>query len=316
MSAKYPQVILTSIQPFGPAIPPQPLGRTLVAIPDLVRLAIAMAYRGQSATRGKRPTWLRAASDIRLVDIQGGEETVLTFQAPTLADATPEVFEQAEFAWATRPAPQDTGFDLLGDVLNDVSQRNAESERFDPRLLAAIWATHAIVDRDFPEIKFVTTRFGAPRPACLNSTTTASAKALHDTTPRPQAAIVVGKLDMIRDSTQTFALMMHDGQEIRCVMVDDAVETLAPLFNQQVAVSGRAIFRPSGHVLRLEADAVRAAAASDQHFARIPRPNARRFDLRRVLREQSHKRGVAAILGTWPGDETDEHIQASLQDPH
>ena len=98
---------------------------------------------------------------------------------------------------------------------------------------------------------------------------------------------------------------MRDGQE--------EVETLTPLFKHRVAVSGRAVFRPSGRLLRLEAESVRDAAPSDRFFAKVPRPNAQRYDSRRVLKEQSHKRGVAAIIGKWPGEETDEQIDVWLR---
>ena len=126
--------------------------------------------------------------------------------------------------------------------------------------------------------------------------------------------MIVGKLDMIRDSTQTFALIMDDGQEVRCMMAEKEVATLTSLFKRRVAVSGRAVFRASGRLLRLEAESVREAAASDQYFAKVPRPNAPRYDLRRVLKEQTHNRGVAAIIGKWPGDETDEQINDWLEE--
>lgn len=308
------QIVLTSPHSYGWQLPPQPIGQTLVAIPDLVRQSIDMAFRGQSAAKGKRPRWLREASDIALVGVAGGEKTILTFEAPTLAEAAPELYRQGEFSWSSRPDGNDTGFDLLGDVLRDVSAGNAESERFDSRLLAEIWGTRRVLHRAFSELALPGLRHGRDEPAFLNASTLASAKQLHDKTLRPQAAIVVGRLDMIQHSTQTFAMIMDDGQEVRCVMAEDDVECLTPLFKHRVAVSGRVVFRASGRVLRVEAESVRDAVESDRFFAKIPRPNAQRFDLRRVLREQGHKRGLAAIIGKWPGDETDEEIDKWLKE--
>ena len=166
----------------------------------------------------------------------------------------------------------------------------------------------------FSELAFPGLRHGRDEPAFLNASTLVNAKQLHDKTPRPQAAILVGKLDMVRHSTQTFALIMDDGQEVRCVMVEDDVDCVTPLIKHQVTVSGRVVFRASGRVLRVEAESVRGAVESDRFFAKIPRPNAQRFDLRRVLREQGHKRGLAAIIGKWPGDETDEEIDKWLKE--
>ncbi len=81
---------------------------------------------------------------------------------------------------------------------------------------------------------------------------------------------------LIRDSTHTFALIMDNGQEVRGTLADKQVGTQIDLFKQRVAVSGRAVFRASGQLLRIDADSVRIAAPSDELFAKVPRPNATR----------------------------------------
>ena len=50
-----------------------------------------------------------------LIDVVGGEETVLSFDVPTLGDVAPSVFDQGEFASTNRPSPENTGFDVLAD---------------------------------------------------------------------------------------------------------------------------------------------------------------------------------------------------------
>ncbi len=239
------KVLLSSMNHYGDRLPPEAVGQTLVAIPNLVRQSIDMVFSGEdrARTKGKRPGWLTAASNVALIGVSGGEESVLTFEAPTLGDAAPELFRQGEFPWTNRPDPGDTGFDLLGDALRDVAQGNAESERFDARLLSELWGTRKVFKRAYSDLTILNNRYGAHEHALLNSATLASAKQLHDKTPRPQAAMIVGKLDMIRDSTQTFALMMDDGQEVRCMMAEAEVATLTSLFRRRVAVSGRAVFR-------------------------------------------------------------------------
>ena len=60
---------------------------------------------------------------------------------------------------------------------------------------------------------------------------------------------------------------------------------------------------------------MRKPRASHEHRSR-PRPvllvrsegQAVAVDLREALREQRHKKGVSAIFGKWPGNETDEQI--------
>ncbi len=314
MSNRIEKVVLSSPHPHGDRLPPHAVGQALVLVPELVRQSVDMVFRGQSAPRGRRPHWLKAAADIALVDVSGGETSVLTFEAPTLGEAAPELYWQGEFPWTDQPDAADTGFDLLGDVLTDVARENAESDRFDAPLLERLGETRRIFNGAYSELAIISHRHGVDDPALLNPANLEIARQLHDRTPRPQAAIIVGKLDMMRQSTQTFALIMDDGQEVRCVLLDDDVEMLKPLFNQRVAVSGRVVFRVSGRILRMEAESVRLAVPTDAFFARLPRPNAQRFDLRRMVREQGSKRGLAAIMGKWPGDETDEEIDQWLRE--
>jgi len=269
MSNIIQNVVLSGNSSDGDRLPPRAVGQTLGAVRTLVKQSVQMVFRGQSTLRGKRPQWLLAAYDVALIDVVGGEKTILSFDAPTLGDAAPSVFEQGELAWTNCPNPEDTGFDVLADVIRDVEQANTQSDRFDARLLAELWLARRIFDGSFSELALT----GRREPAVINTATLATAKQLYDKTPQPYAAIIVGKLDMIRDSTHTFALIMDDGQEVRGTLADKQVGTLTDFYKQRVAVSGHAVFRASGQLLRIDADSVRIAAPSDELFARVPRPN-------------------------------------------
>jgi hypothetical protein len=308
------QIVLSCAHPYGCQLPAQALGKALVAIPGLVRRSVDMVFRRKSAGPGKRPRWLKAVSEVSLVGIAGGEESILTFEAPTFGEAAPELFREAGLDRTNQPDPEDTGFDLFGDMLRDVARGNAESDRFDASLLSELWGTRKIFKRTYTELMIVSRRHGADDPTLLNLATLATAKRLHDATPRPQAVRIVGTLGATRDSTQTFAVMMDDEQEVRSVMGAEQIESLTRLSGLRVAVSGVGVFRPSGRFLCVQAESVREAALSDRIFAKIPRPNAQPFDLQRVLGEQGHKRGVAAIIGKWPGDETDEQLDRWLEE--
>src|SRR5439155_25873964 len=112
-------VRLRSKDHYGRHVPPSAVGEILRALPVVVRQAIRMGFAGRSTTRGRRPAWLTAASDIRFVGFDGNEDTLLHFEAPSFGEAAEELYRQPEF-WPNKPPPEDTGFDLLGDVLADV----------------------------------------------------------------------------------------------------------------------------------------------------------------------------------------------------
>ena len=306
-------VTLHSDQHYGRKAPPGPLGELLRELPLAIRQSIRMAFTGRSRSRGRRPAWLSAASDIRLVDYSGNGETVLRFEAPLLGEAASELYEQQEF-WPTKPNAADTGFDLLADVVCDVADNNPDSDKFDRPLLVRLSRFRKAIHESFQEISITGHRYTTDHPCVLNEVIIDRAKCLHSNTPPPQQARVVGKLDMIRASTQTFALKLDDGEEIRGVLAAGEIGELTSLFQKRVTVLGKAIYRPSGRLLRIDADEVTPASKEDRFFSTVPKPSRQKLDVRQIVREQQHKKGLAAVFGKWPGDETDEEIEQALQE--
>lgn len=313
MSAATQTIVLRSEGHFGHKAPARPLGEVLRVMPAAVRQSIRMALEGRSRAKGKRPRWLSAASDIRLVDYGGDDDTILYFEAPRLGEAASDLYDQREF-WPTRPAEADTGFDLLGDVIADVAANNEDSDRFDRQLLSQLTRLRTVFDGAFCELLLTARRYPAAHPAVVDRRVIETAKSLSCSTPAATRVRISGILDMVRSSTQTFAVQLGDANEIRGVLVTGDIGDAAKLFRQHVLVLGRAVFRPSGRLLRIDADEILPATDSDRFFSEAPSPFQKPFDLRATLRSQSRKRGVSAIAGQWPGDETDEQIDQALKE--
>ena len=312
MSTTIQTVTLSSHDQFGRRVPPQEFGELLRALPEAVRYSIRMAFEGRSRALGKRPDWLVAASDIRFLDHEGSGETVVHFEVPRLGDAAEILYRQQEM-WPTRPNPSDTGFDLLGDVISDIAAADSDSERFDRHLLQRMERFRHAIDGCFQTVAFTGTRHIA-KPAVITPLVIETARQLSHDTPQSQQTRLVGKLDMIRASTNSFALKLHDGQEVRGALTEGSIAESTRLFEHEVVVFGKAVYRPSGRLLRIDADEVVEASERDQFFTMIPKPKWARYDLRKVLREQQDKKGVAAIFGKWPGEETDEEIERALRE--
>lgn len=196
---------------YGREAPPIPVGNMLRLIGPAVRQSILMGFLGRSRPPGRPPTWLASASDIRFVGIDGGREgeTILHFEAPRLGDCADELYRQQE-SWPSRPPAEDTGLDLLCDILGDVSAHRADSDRFDSALLRRISGFGQAFDRDYQRAVFAGNRYTEEQPAILDERTIANAHQLTREIPRPQRARVVGVLDMIRMSSQGFELLLDD----------------------------------------------------------------------------------------------------------
>jgi len=310
-------IVLRAKTSFGSRVPPIPVGCLLGSIPDLVRQSISMAFQRRSIERGRPPKWLEAASDVRLVGLETGDDASVRFDVPRLGDAAEAVYKQGEL-FPSRPDPDDTGFDLLGDMIRDVSASNGDSDRFDQNLLDSLRrlkGRRRVLNGQFQEMLVSGRRYGAGNPAIVNHQTIAAAASLRADTPPVTRARVVGLLDTVRISTQTFGLKLDDGHEVRGVLSAGDLGTLLRLFaaKQRVVVRGDAVFRPSGQLLLIDAEDIGTAERESAIWSRVPQPARPRIDARALHKPQGPRSGLAAILGHWPGEETDEEVRAALE---
>jgi hypothetical protein len=313
MSVVTRTITLRSAEHYGRRVPPRDLGRVLQTAPELVRRSIRMAFEGRSTARGSRPRWLKAASDVRFVDHGGDDDTILYFEAPILGEAAEELYAQQEL-WPNRPDPQDTGFDLLGDVVRDVEARQRDSDRYDRPLLTELQRLGRGLDHTFQECVITGGRYIAEEPAVVNRHVIESAEALTQATPRSRQVRVGGVLDMLRASTNTLAIQLSDGSEVRAVLVHGDVASHHDLLKKSVVLLGKAVYRPSGNLLRIDAVEVRPMEAADTFFDRVPEARPESVTARAIGRQERRRGGVAAIIGRWPGDESDEEVNAALQE--
>jgi hypothetical protein len=276
----------------------------------MLRQSIAMAVSGRSAVTGRPPKWLVAASDFRFYGIEGDTDTILHFEAPTLGEAAEELYRQQEF-WPTRPKPEATGFDIARDMLRDVSAGNENSDRFDLQILNRLVRFEGVLDKTFQAL-VLEEPTAARASVVLDRSMLDTVHRLKHETPKPRTVRVAGKLDMIRASTRSFALHLDDGQEVRGVLLEGEMEELASLFGQRALVHGKAVYRPSGTVLRIDADEIRSGANEPGFWSQIPGPLDRALQPRE-FRTARGKQGVSAFFDTWPGDESDAELLAALK---
>ena len=133
-------------------------------------------------------------------------------------------------------------------------------------------------------------------------------------TPPPQRVRVVGKLDTISHGDRAFTLVLDDGVEARGVLTGSEADGLASLFGRRVLVRGTAVYGPSDELVRIDAEDVALAGDESPIWSRIPEPRTKKLDVEKLRKPQGPGTGISAIIGQWPGDETDEEIRAFLND--
>lgn len=283
------------------------LRELLALVEEGTRGAVRLRIEGRSRAPGSAPPWLKRAAAFDLVAIEGGS-TEIAFEAMSLARAVPEQLRQVELFGGLDGSR--SCLDLLGESLRDAVMAKADSELYDDQLLDTFGGIGRVLDHGVEEIHFDGTRRFVVDPSAA-----AGIRALKRGIPEAQRAVVVGKLDALRHSDRMFTLVLDDGRVVRGVATPSLdLAALGALWGKRARVSGITKFRPSGAVLRIEAESVLEAQGEPSLFTGMPRPVLRELDLRSLHEPQGPRSGVAAIFGKWPGDESDAELEHAISE--
>jgi hypothetical protein len=292
---------------YSKRLPIRLCGELLRLLRPLMTYSVRMAVEGSSVAVGRTPGWLAAASDVRFVDYaRDGNDTLIQLDLPALGAAAPELYDQAEL-WPTKPAAEYTAVDVFSGVVDEVDRGDQDSLRYDRPLLRKLSSIRRVFSDHLHSVSLPHGSNGAARVCLLTENTTAIAGRLADSTPQPQEVRVAGQLDMIRRSTRSFGLQLDDGTEVHGVLENaDEVDQMREFFGQRVLVLGRAIYRPSGSLLRIDAHAIEHGEGQPSIFSRVPPSRSRRIpQVRKVTAGQGWD-SFSSYFGCWPGDETDD----------
>ena len=270
--------------------------------------AVRLRFEGRSGGPGRTPRWVGPATQFEFLGLREGS-TVIELEAPALGEVAESRLAQKEmFDEVPRDA---SGLSLFRESLEEALSGTTDSDRFDPELLETIQGWTNVLSQDIEEIEFgnatgTVTRIAQPQ--------LETAKRLRRETPPSQRVRVTGWLDAIRHHDRMFTLKLEDGATLRGIAEGVEPEILGALFGKKAVVSAMAVFRPSGRVLRLEADHIEHAGEDFSLWSAEPQPLDQPLDERALRQPQGPRSGLNAIIGQWPGDETDEEIFRALED--
>jgi hypothetical protein len=276
--------------------------------------SVGMGFRGSSRSRGRRPAWLRRASDVRFVGVSAGasDSTLLHFNAPRFGDVADEVYTQGQL-FSSLPNQTDTAFDVMGDIINDIAKHLRDSDRFDIDVLQRLERfKEPVFHHGVEDISILGGRLSAEHPPTINAKLTDIASSLYQETPAPVRARLAGHLDMIRASDKVFSLILTNGTKVRGIWLGSTVAPLRQHLDQDIVINGTVTYRPSGAVLRFDAETVDAATSADRLFSKLPVASGPSLRKSHSLQPQSAALGMKAVFGKWPGDETDDEVLRTL----
>jgi len=274
---------------------------------DGARRAVRLRLEGRSTARGPAPSWINQAAEFEVVALRQGS-AIVVLEARELVGAAEALGQLAMFEPL---APSATGLSLLRESVEEAIEGHEESELLDDGVLEVVEAWQRVLSKGVTEAEFGNAAGEVTR---ITADRIERVARLRRQTPAPQRIRVAGWLDLIRHSDRMFTLKLESGTTLRGVAEGVGAEKLAGLFGKKAVVSGAAVFRPSGRVLRIEADYIEPAGEDFSLWSHEPKPVLGGASAEALRKPQGPRSGLAAIIGTWPGDETDEMVSAALEE--
>lgn len=272
--------------------------------------AVRLRTQGRSKARGTLPKWIDSATEFQ-VEISEGS-TVIEVEAPTLLEADPDGFSQKQLF--PEVDPHLTTIDYLVEAVEAAMGGEEHADLYDRGLLSTLRKLDGVFRYGVESVRFDRRRNGRLEHVQLTELALSDFLRLEAKIPRPQQVKVTGYLDSIRHSDHTFTLRIPgESRRLKGVAGAQHEATLGGLWGKSVLVSGLAHFTAGGRVQRIEAETIGPATDSDLKFWGVPEPVRRPLPSIALRVEQGPRSGLAAILGKWPGDESDEAIAEALE---
>ena len=281
----------------------------LEALLEASRGAVRLAVEGRSRAPGAAPAWLTQAADFDVVGFMDGS-TILELEELPLGEAVPDRFAQDDLFHPIDPARGAIG--LVLESLADAFEGRGDSDRFDHALLDQYAGFGRVLNQNIDAIE-MTNSGSSARPITVTRESLETVRRLGRDTPPDQRVRIAGWLDAIRHSDRMFTIKLESGVTLRGVAEGVDPTLMASLFGRKTTVSGVAVFRPSGKILRVDAEHIVAAGADFSTWSVEPVPLFEPPAPGALRVPQGPRSGVNALMGQWPGNETDEEIEELLE---
>ena len=294
------------------------MGVLLSAVVEAVQGSLRLRVEGRSTARGPVPGWLRDAARLKTTVLSGS--TVLSISCPRLVDANPGIFQQQDM-FNDLPDPQSSAFELFHSSLQSVVEEvdgEVGSTTYDDGLLEIFGKIAPVFDAGVETIDFVphptNGRFPTRQSIQLTKSTPKDFEKRRQQLPSPRVAMAVGVLNEIRSDNSTFRLVMPDGI-LKGSVKQSERKTLRELWGKSVLAEGVVKFGKGGIAQHLQAHYVRLSTDQEKELVGQIPVSAEALPIpTRQLKKQGPRSGINALVGSWPGGETDEAFESLLEE--
>jgi hypothetical protein len=299
-----------TIRLIGPDERPARLSGALIAslfetLDRGTRGAVRLRLDGRSAAKGTPPSWLSRAAFFSL-DAVEKDQAILHLSAPALGDSVAADTAQYELIPETDAAK--TPLTLMSEGLSDALRGTDQTDTYDEPLLRTFETFRTVFHQGV--VGFQLRNGGGHQPPLEVAPDSLDVfEALHPKTYEPRFIRLAGLLNTIRHSDKAFVLQIGAGTSVRGILQEGS-QSLSQFFGKMVVVSGQALFRPTGTLLRIDATRIDPANEADQAiWSALPIPFESSIHQRDYNQHQGPRSGVNAVFGKWPKTLSKEEME-------
>ncbi|NIM34988.1 MAG: hypothetical protein GTN67_06000 [Hydrotalea flava] len=139
-------------------------------------------------------------------------------------------------------------------------------------------------------------------------------ESLFKTIPQPQKTVVAGVIDEMKFSREQVILTTSDNKKIVVIVAKELFQDLKDYFGQEIAINGMAHFKPGGQLSYVKMESFGDAGKAGKILSRKPDKMTMQQQIALQIREGKKRNPIDEIIGTWPGNESDEEFEKMLKD--
>lgn len=130
--------------------------------------------------------------------------------------------------------------------------------------------------------------------------------------PSPEAVIVSGRIEELKFSNQRVKILTQEGLVDAFLSENFIPQDITAWWGKEATVTGTMHHKP-GKRFSIEIERIFEKESGDEFFSKRPKHENLEEQIQRQLAEGKDLNPLKSIVGTWPGEETDEEFDALLK---
>lgn len=284
----------------------------LIAISESLRKISegALQLRLKGLSKAKKTIKLNDALKVSLTGIQKGS-TILCLESEKFEKTLPGYQTDFFMLEHQQELPQKTPISLFVESFEEALNNPNNSELLDKPLMRELlgFKKSFLKDNEVFSIK----NEGSFQQLSLKKSDFDKIKIAEEEIPQPEPAIVNGIIEELTYSKLKVKIQTHEGIVDGFLSEKFNPEEIKGWWGKNATIAGTMHFKP-GRKSVFEIDRIFEPTAGDEFFSKKNKHESLEEQIERQMQEGKVNNPLNLIVGTWPGNESDEEFEAMLKD--